>query len=356
MTSRRKRIAILGAGAVGGYVGGHLARAGEDVCLIDPWPEHVDTINATGLRLEGTQGGHVVRVKAMHLEAMQALNRAPVDIAILCTKSFDTEWATYAMMQYLAPDGFIVSMQNGMNEERVAAVAGAARTVGCIVSTISVNCHAPGRIKRFQQPGGSKHTVLRVGELHGRITDRARGLADILGQVDSSAVTPNLWGERWTKLTTNSITHGILGATGLDNRSVYLERGTAHRLGIRLAGEAVAVGRALGYQIGTILGLQPDDWHAAARGDVSALETVRAGLAEWMTTLTEPSQSSVGRDVTRGRRSEIEYTNGLIAAKGAEVGVPAPTHAALTEIVRRIDRGILKPDPMNIEGVLPTDA
>lgn len=355
MNSRRKRIAILGAGAVGGYVGGHLARAGEDVRLIDPWPEHVDTINASGIRLEGTQGEHIVQVEAMHLEAMQALSRAPVDIAILCTKSFDTEWATYAMAQYLAPGGFIVSMQNGMNEERVAAVAGAARTVGCIVSTISVNCYAPGRIKRFQQPGGSKHTVFRVGELHGRITDRARGLADILGQIDSAAVTQNLWGERWTKLTTNSITHGILGATGLDNRSVYLERGTAHRLGIRLAGEAVAVGRALGYRIGTILGLQPDDWYAGAKDDATALETVRAGLAKWTTTLIEPSQSSVGRDVTRGRRSEIEYTNGLIAEKGVEVGIPAPTHAALTEIVRRIDRGELKPDPANIEGVLLAD-
>jgi 2-dehydropantoate 2-reductase len=356
MTAGRKRIVIFGAGAVGGYVGGHLARVGEDVCLIDPWPEHVDTINATGLHLEGTQGEHLVRVPALHLEAMQTLSRTPVNIAILCTKSFDTEWATYAMTQYLAPDGFVVSMQNGMNEEQVAAVAGAARTVGCIVSTISVNCYAPGRIKRFQQPGGSKHTVFRVGELHGRVTERASGLAAILGQIDSAAVTRNLWGERWTKLTTNSITHGILGATGLDNRSVYLERGTAHRLGILLAGEAVAVGRALGYQIGTILGLQPDDWYAAATGDDAALETVRAGLAKWMTTLTEPSQSSVGRDVTRGRRSEIEYTNGLIAAKGAEMGVPAPTHAALTDIVRRIDCGLLKPDPANIEGVLANDA
>jgi len=346
-----KRIAIFGAGAVGGYVGGHLARAGQDVCLIDPWPEHVDTINTTGLRLEGTQGDHLVRVPAMHLQEMQRLSKTPVDIAILCTKSFDTEWATYAMKQYLAPGGYLVSMQNGMNEERVAAVAGWERTVGCIVSTISVNCYAPGRIKRFQQPGGSKHTVFRVGEVHGRITPRAVALAETLGQVDSAAVTPNLWGERWTKLTTNSITHGILGATGLDNRSVYVERGTAHRMGIKLAGEAIAVGRALGFDVGTILGMSPDDWSGAADGDAAALDTVRSGLAHWMTTLTEPSQSSVGRDVTRGRRSEIEYTNGLIAAKGEQVGVPAPTHAALTRVILRIDRGALMPDPANIDGI-----
>jgi 2-dehydropantoate 2-reductase len=346
-----RRIAVFGAGAVGGYVGGHLARAGQDVCLIDPWPEHVEAINASGLRLEGTQGEHRVRVAAMHLHEVQRLMHTPIDIAILCTKSFDTEWAAFAISQYLTPGGFIVSMQNGMNEEQIAAVAGWDRTVGCIVSTISVNCYAPGRIKRFQQPGGNRHTVFRVGEVHGRITPRASALADILGLVDSAAVTPNLWGERWTKLATNSITHGILGATGLDNRSVYLERGTAHRLGIKLAGEAVAVGRALGFNIGTILGMSPDHWCGAAAGDAAALDTVRTGLAKWMTTLIEPSQSSVGRDVTRGRRSEIEYTNGLIAAKGEQVGVPAPTHAALTEVVLRIDRGELTPAPENIENI-----
>jgi 2-dehydropantoate 2-reductase len=70
-----------------------------------------------------------------------------------------------------------------------------------------------------------------------------------------------------------------------------------------------------------------------------------------MATLLEPSQSSVGRDVSRGRRSEIDYTNGLVAAKGEEVGVPAPTHAALTALVRRIDTGELKPAPGNIEGI-----
>ena len=80
----------------------------------------------------------------------------------------------------------------------------------------------------------------------------------ILSSANHAKVTTDLWGERWTKLTANTITHGILGATGLDNRSVYLERGTAHRLGIKLAGEAIAVGRAMGYGLGTVLGLDPE--------------------------------------------------------------------------------------------------
>jgi 2-dehydropantoate 2-reductase len=347
-----KHIVFFGAGAVGGYVGAHLTRAGEDISLVDPWPEHVDAINRDGMHLGGSQGDHVVRVRALHVGDVQSFTRKPVDIAIICTKSYDTEWAALMIKQYLTPQGYLVSMQNGVNEERIARVAGWGKTVGCIISTISVNCYKPAHISRYQEPSATtKHTVFRVGEVHGRVTARATELAGILGAVDRAAVTQNLWGERWTKLTANTITHGILGATGQDNRTVYVERGHAHRLGVKLAAEAIAVGRAQGYELGTILGIQPDDWLAAGSGDAAALKKVQDGLAAWMATLLEPSQSSVGRDVARGRRSEIDFTNGLVAEKGDEVGVPAPTHAALTALVRKIDAGELKSDPKNIESI-----
>lgn len=181
-----KHIAIIGAGAVGGYVGGHLTRAGEDITLIDAWPEHVEAMRRDGLVLSGTQGEHTVKVNALHIADVQALVRKPVDVAIVCTKSYDTEWAATMIRPYLAPDGYGVSMQNGINEERLAAALGWGRTVGCIVSTISVNCFQPGHIKRYQQPGGEKHKVFRVGEIHGRITRRASDLAQILSAVDSA--------------------------------------------------------------------------------------------------------------------------------------------------------------------------
>jgi len=339
----------MGAGAVGGYVGGQLARAGEDVTLIDAWPQHVAAMRAHGLRLSGTQGEHIVDVNALHLTEVQQFSRLPIDIAILCTKSYDTTWAAAMLRQYLAPSGYMVSMQNGINEELIAAQAGWGRTVGCIVSTISVNIAAPGHIQRTQQPGGAQRTVFYVGEIHGGVTLRAQQLAGILNAVDHAEVTTNLWGERWTKLATNSITHGLLGATGLDNRAVLVERGKVHRLGVKLAAEAVAVGRALGYTLGPILGIAPDDWVAADAGDIHALQRVQNGLTAYMATLTTPSHSSVGRDIQQGRRSEIDYTNGWIAAKAIEAGVSAPTHAAVTALVRRIDRGELQPDPAHID-------
>jgi 2-dehydropantoate 2-reductase len=80
------------AGGVGAYVGGHLARAGEDVTLIDPWPEHIETMKHNGLNLSGTQGEHTVRVNALHPHEVQSLHKTPVDIAFICTKSYDTVW------------------------------------------------------------------------------------------------------------------------------------------------------------------------------------------------------------------------------------------------------------------------
>jgi 2-dehydropantoate 2-reductase len=346
-----KHIAVIGAGAVGGYTGGRLALAGEDVSVVDPWPEHVEAMRGSGLQLSGTEGEHTVRMRALHLTEVQGLSRKPVDIAIISTKSYDTVWAATLIRQYLAPGGYVVSLQNSINEHAIAGVVGWGRTVGCIASTISVNLTAPGKIQRYRQPGGADRMVFYVGETHGGVTPRAQELARILGAVDAATVTTNLWGERWTKLSANAITHGLLGATGLDNFSVFVERGRMHRLGVRLAAESVLAGRAQGFQLGRILRVAPDAWVAAAQRDREGQRQVDEGLAQYVSTLTAPSRSSVGRDVERGRRSEIDYTNGLVAARAAAAGVPAPTHAAVTDLVRRIDRGELKPDPSLVDAI-----
>ena len=122
-----KKIAIIGAGAVGCQVGGHMVANGEDVVFIDGWPEHVDTMNRDGLRLTGVTEAEnkTVPVRAIHMSDVQALSKGdPIDIAFICVKSYDTEWATYLIKPYLAPQGFIVSLQNCMNEEFIASIVG----------------------------------------------------------------------------------------------------------------------------------------------------------------------------------------------------------------------------------------
>lgn len=349
--STGKHIVFMGIGGVGGYTSGKLTRAGHNVTVIDAWPEHIDYIKKNGIHLSNLPGEDVVPMRALHMHEVQSLIRNPADIAIIATKSYDTEWAATMLRPYLAQRGYVVVMQNGSNEDYAAAAVGWGRTVGCILSTIGVHCYAPGHVKRIRAPGPASHAVYRVGEIHGRVTQRATELANILNDAAYAKVTTDLWSERWTKLTANTITHGLLGATGGDNRSVYLERGTAHRLGIKCGAEAVAVGRAQGLSLGTVLGMDPDLWVKAGGSDKAAIAEVQAGMTAWFDRFTEPTDSSVGRDVKRGRRSEVAYTSGLVARRGEEVGVPAPTHAALTAIVERIDRGELTPDPRNIEGL-----
>ena len=110
-----KRIVVVGAGAIGGYTGGNLAHNGFDVTLIDPWPEHIEAIRKDGLSLEGISAEEsvVARPKTLHLTEAQHLSKErPIDIAFISMKSYDTEWATTMIRQYLAPTGSVVSLQN----------------------------------------------------------------------------------------------------------------------------------------------------------------------------------------------------------------------------------------------------
>ena len=122
------RIGIVGAGAIGCVVGGLLTRAGHDVTLIDQWPEHVEAMKTHGLRLSGTCGEHLIPVKALHLHEVQGL-REPFDAVFVAVKSYDTEWAAALGIAYLRKSGgVVVDFQNGINDERVAAIAGRERS------------------------------------------------------------------------------------------------------------------------------------------------------------------------------------------------------------------------------------
>ena len=202
----KKKIAFVGAGAVGGYTGAHMVEAGEDVTFIDPWPDHVEHMRKHGLRVTHAmkEPEFTVPVRALHVtDAQQLAKEKPVDIAFVCMKSYDTAWAAMLIRQYLAPDGFVVSLQNCMNEETIAGVVGWGKTLGCIASSITVNLPEPGLVHRGAAKHGAAHTVFRAGEVHGRITERAKEICRLVGFADSAKVTSNLWGERWSKLVAN---------------------------------------------------------------------------------------------------------------------------------------------------------
>jgi 2-dehydropantoate 2-reductase len=327
-----------------------MAQAGEDVTFIDPWPAHVEAMRAHGLRItHATSNDEVkVKVRALHLTEAQSLAKeAPFDIAFVCTKSYDTEWAALLIRQYLAPGGFIVSLQNCMNEETIAGVVGWGKVLGCIASVIGVGLVEPAHVHRGAGKGGAAHTVYRVGEVHGRITERVNEVCRLVGHADSAKVTDNLWGERWSKLVANSMQNGVSACTGLTGgQMVSLD--PVRRFSARLGSEAIRIGQAAGYRLEDILHLPPEIIARAGEGDEDALKRYdeqrfadsRKGSAE--------QKPSMGQDMEKGRRTEIEFLNGFVVREGERRGIAARANATLVDLVKRVERGELRADPRNI--------
>ena len=337
-----RHIAVVGAGALGSFVGGHAARAGHDVTLIDAWPAHIDAIRERGLRLQDPAGESLVRLPALHISEVQSLHRKPVDFTFVCVKVYDTDWAVSLIAPYLAAGGFVVTMQNALVEERVARIVGWGRTLGAIASTINVMLAAPGHVVRTSGAGGQAYTVFRVGEVHGLETGRAHEVARVLALTDSARVTSNLWGERWSKLVQNSMTAGLSAVAGMTFREIY-ENAVARRLIIRLAAEAIEVGRVLGYALEKVRGEEPDLYLCAARGDSAAMQTLEAGMLRSQQQRPENGRSGVAQDLAKGRRTEIDFMNGFVAERGREAQVATPAHLALVQAVHAISRGECAP-------------
>jgi 2-dehydropantoate 2-reductase len=348
---KKPKIAIMGTGAVGAYAGAHMAHAGENVTFIDAWPENVETMKAKGLKVTHLKDvpEFTAKVRALHItEAQQLAKEDPIDIAFVCMKSYDTAWATALISQYLGPNGFIVSLQNCMNEETIAGVVGWGKVVGAIASSITVDLCAPGHVHRAAGKRAPAHTVFRVGEVHGRITERVQEICRLVSLSDGAKVTTNIWGERWSKLVTNAMGNGISACTGMVSRDYTLNDQIRH-FSTRVASEAIRVGQALGYELEEIHHIDPELIAKAGEGDAVALREVdEHRLAEVKKPGGGEHRPSMGQDMVKGRRTEIEFLNGLIVDKGKEVGIATPANAALTDIVKRVERGELPADPRNL--------
>ena len=308
-----RKIAIVGAGAVGGYAGAHMVQAGEDVTFIDPWPEHVEHMRKHGLRVTHAKdvAEFTVPVRALHVtDAQQLAREAPVDIAFVCMKSYDTAWATMLIQQYLAPDGYVVSLQNCMNEETIAGIVGWGKTLGCIASSITVNLPGPGHIHRGAGKHGAAHTVFRAGEVHGRISPRAEEICRLVGYADSAKATSNLWGERWSKLVANAMGNGLSACTGLPGGEM-LHNEPIRRFSTRLGSEAIRVGQAHGYQLEEILHLAARDHRARRRRRRGSDARLRRRSAS--RTASIPPPGSVPRWARTWRRAGAPRSNSSTA-------------------------------------------
>jgi 2-dehydropantoate 2-reductase len=343
-----KKLLFVGAGAIGSYLGAFLSRAGHDVTLVDPWAEQVETIRLRGLSVTGPHEPFEARPTAVHLNEAARLP-SDYEIAFVAMKVYDTAWAAQLALRHLAPDGYVVSAQNCWPDPVVAAVAGAPRAVGLVMSKIGVALWKPGQVERGMDKGqGRGHDVFRVGEHDGRTTPRATELAQMLSVIDGAQVTDNLWGERWAKLCANAMGNPVQAMSGLGSLEISgSEVGRA--ITIHLAGESARVGRALGYRVPKFNGAAAEQWADADRREsYEALDRMltptSANPRNW--------RASMAQDVAKGRPTEIDHMNGYVVARGRECLVPTPVSAAVVEVVHEVEEGKRKPEPQNIGLVL----
>jgi 2-dehydropantoate 2-reductase len=337
----KTRIGVLGAGAIGCVVGGLLTKAGHDVTLIDQWPEHVEAMRRRGLRLTGTCGDHTIAVKALHLHEAQSIAE-PFDLLFVAVKSYDTDWATRLGTQYLKDDGLVVDFQNGINDHRVAAIAGAHRTLGCVI-TIGAGMYEPGVAMRTD----AGRLGFKVGEHDGRDTERARRIAELLTAVAGAKVTTNLWGERWSKLAVNCMLNPLAGLSGLGTAECRIEPGP-RRIAVHLGAEVIRVGRAAGFEVEPPMGIAAQRYVDAAEG--RGLDEVEAEMGRDATSRAG-GRPSMLQDVMRGRRTEIDHLNGFVVDEGRRLGVKTPFNERVVEVYRA--RGArFTPDPANLKPLL----
>ena len=293
------QVAVIGAGAVGCYYGGLLLRAGHDVTFIGR-PAHVDAINAHGLPLDTQFFRGYLPAKA----ATDAASLASPDLVLFCVKSADTEEAGRSLAGCLRPETSVLSLQNGVdNPQRLRKLTG--YPVIPAVVYVGSEMAGPGHVRHH---GG------------GDLVIGAAPASEVLAQtLDAAGIRTTIADDievtQWSKLVTNCAFNALSAVAGISYGPMLEVEGTRDVVASAVQ-EAVMVARASGVSM-------PEDI-------LEQILKIPAAMPNQM--------SSTAQDVARGKPSEIDFLNGYVVRKGAELGVPTPTNHALQVIVKLAER------------------
>jgi 2-dehydropantoate 2-reductase len=335
-----EKLAVLGAGAIGSNIGAYLARAGRDITLIDIWPAHVEAMVQHGLKVTAQNEEFTVQVKAIHLADVSSLHEK-FDAVFLAVKSYDSVWAATFISPYLKPAGVLLPAQNSINEDWVAPVIGFTRTIGCVV-TLGAGLYEPGHVLRTS---AISRPSFALGELNGMLTPRLQELIEVLSPAGPTRATTNLWGERWAKLTVNSMSNAIAGITGMGSAEMRSNQ-DVFAITLKIAGEALAVAETLGVQVEPVGGIPAKMYRDAVHG--VGMEELHAQWIERGRALGA-GRPSLLQDVMKGRRTEVDYLNGYLVRRGCETGVPTPMNEVIVDVAKQVEAGELKPIPANLQ-------
>jgi 2-dehydropantoate 2-reductase len=294
----------MGAGAVGCYFGGMLARAGAPVTLIGRQP-HVAAIERDGLHLDSLHFRETIRVSAS--DNVNAASDAA--IVLLCVKTLDTETAAQALVPHLAPDTIVASFQNGVdNVERIRTASGISALPTAVY--VAAEMAAPGRAKH------SGRGDLAIGKRAGGNRQELEEFAAIFARAGVPCrISDNIEADLWIKLLMNCA-YNAISALGHARYGRAVEHRWTRAIMEQITNEVVTVGRAAGVRF----------------PDVDLLDAVsKLGGA------MPNALSSTAQDIARGKRTEIDSLNGYVARRGAELGIATPVNQTLHALVKLLE-------------------
>lgn len=306
------KICMLGAGALGGTIGGALAESGNEVWLIDAWKDHVDAINDRGLTLRSGSADRTVKVKAR----TSAEGIGPADLVVVLVKSYHTGEAIGQAGAIIGPETAVMSLQNGLGHEEILAeavgkqrvLAGKTYAGGVLLGAGLVIASTAG-----------KSTY--IGELDGQISDRAKRIAETFTRAGlATEVSANIMGTMWDKLLINIATGAFSGITRLTYGGLY-SLPELRDCALAAVQEAIDVAGALGIRLTSD---RPDDaWALAARG------------------LPDDFKTSLLQSIEAGARTEVDFINGAVVRWGERAGVATPVNRTLVACVKGIELSMM---------------
>jgi 2-dehydropantoate 2-reductase len=324
----------MGCGAVGGIVAAHMVESGLDVVAFSPNAAIADAVDARGFQLRGdgparTVPGRVVR----------QVPAGPFDLVVLATPPTQVEEAASAAAPKLAAGGTMLCLQNGLCEDRVARIAGPARTVGAVVAW-GAAMPEPGLYDRTAAGG------FTLGRLDGTSDAALEDIARLLECVGPTEITANLAGKRWSKLAINCAISS-LGALGGDRLGALMQHRFVRRIGLELMTETVHVARRQGVKLEKVSGTIDLEWIALtederrASGSPSLL--AKHALLYAVGLRFRRMRSSMLAAIERGRPPAVDFLNGEVVDRGKRHGVRTPVNARARSLVWDVAAGKRRP-------------
>ena len=336
------RVLVMGCGGIGGVLSALLTEAGADVTACTTNATIAAAIAEHGLRIRGDGTARTVRACVT-----TELPAGPFDFVLLAIRPPDGEHAARRALPGLGAQGVMVCLQNGLCEQRVAALAGADRIVGAVVAW-GASMVEPGVYERTAAGGFS------VGRIDGGTDPRLDELARTLEAVGPVEQTTNLTGKRWSKLALNCAISS-LGTIGGDRLGALLGHRFVRRLALETMTEAVEVARREGVRLEKVAGTLDLEWIALgdeerrASGSPSLLAKHALLIAVGLR--YRRLRSSMLAAIERGRTPAVDSLNGEVVARAERHGLPVPVNALLQRTVWRVARGEAQPGLALLEQV-----